>query len=485
MKSIRRQLTSRLLASLFLLVTLCGAILFHTMKKTLVSEYDSALEAKARALASLVMQEAGGKIEFEFADELMPVFGDSPRPDYFEIWLEDGRVIARSHSLGSDNLPRLPGTFPKPRIVGQRLPDGRDGRAVTIQFLPHPDPDPDEGAGTGETAVQGHPQAQLIIAQGRESLDRTLHHLLLRIIGAGLALPLGIALIVWLVVKKGLRPLDRLATEAAAVDPHHLQHRFTESAMPNELLPICRRLNDLLERIEGAFVRERRFSDDIAHELRTPIAELRSLSEVALLCPQNEALGRKALHEARAISLQMEQLVGTLLMLARCEAGIQKVILEGADLGEMIEQAWAPCREQAGERGLTCGWEVAGGLTVQTDKTMLQSVLGNLFSNAVAHAPEGGRIRIQATGTAQAICLVVENTNSSLNAEDLPRLFEPFWQKDSSRTDSAHSGLGLSLVEAMCRPLNIEVRASLPERDLFQIILSFRTYSGETPMGGD
>jgi two-component system sensor histidine kinase QseC len=345
-------------------------------------------------------------------------------------------------------------------------------RIVGIAFMPQLEPvKPGRMKAGKPRGNQLH--ALLVFARSRRELDFTLSVLLLAIGGTGLVLPIGIALIVQSLVKQGLRPLDRVASEAAAIDSRSLQHRFPVAELPLELQPICQRLNDLLERIQAAFARERRFTGDVAHELRTPIAELYSLTEVALMCSEDEPLNQSTVREALIIARQMDRLVSALLALARCEAGIQKMTCESIQLHEALEQVWMSYAGRASLRGLAHTAEIASGLCIRTDRAMLLSVLGNLFSNAIDHAPEGGRIDIRAGSSGKTVVLSIRNTHEGLTDEDLPHLLEPFWQKDAARTDSTHSGLGLSLVAAFCRLMDVPLSLKLNGNDEFAVELTF------------
>lgn len=487
MNTIRRQLTVRLLAGLLLLVAIFGGLLYATLEQTLTGEFDNTLLAKARSVAMLFMLEKGGTLEFEFSEEIMPAFRASADPDYFAVWCDDGRLMQSSSSFGPRDLPPFATANEQPSFNDMPLPSGNPGRAVHFAFRAHLDPDQDEILPPRPASwprFAAPPRLVIMLAQNREPLDRLLGRLSLLLWALGLAFPLAIALVVLEGVRRGLRPLDRLATAAAAMEMRHLARRFPEAGLPGELQPIAHRLNELLERIgrafkeiEAAYQRERRFNDDVAHELRTPIAELHSLAEVALLYPGNPALGRKALEETLAISRQMEQLVSALLALARCEAGIQKPNQEAVALSEATRQAWHSHESRADASGITCRWETADGLIITADRVLLGSVLGNLVSNAVTYCPAGGEIQIavgRAAENAGAIALRIANTNATLAAEDLPHIFEPFWQKDAARTDTSHSGLGLAVVGAMCRVMGVAVSASLPQPDRFEITLVFQ-----------
>ena len=124
-------------------------------------------------------------------------------------------------------------------------------------------------------------------------------------------------------VMSGLSPLRRLADYTATIDSKSLGSRYNTAHLPDELQPVVRRLNELLERLEHAFAREKHLTADMAHELKTPIAEFRSLSEVALKWPDDAGFVNSALADACEISKQMDRIVSVLLALGRCESGIQ------------------------------------------------------------------------------------------------------------------------------------------------------------------
>lgn len=440
MSSIRRALTVRLVGGLLLVLGALGALLYLLVKDQLTAQFDAALEEKARVLSSLMKQE-GDRFELELEDAPMPEFARAVDPEYFQISL-GGLPFLRSPSLGDGNLNWRDGDIP--------LPDGRPGRMTTLTFPVRVEKAPP----TGRPAT-----ATLAVARGRAPLDQGLRSVRRAIGAVGLCLLVLIPALVIPVVRGRLRPLDDVAGQAATIDARSLDQRFRAEDLPAELQPIARRLNDLLQRLSGAFERERRFSADVAHELRTPIAELRALAEVALLAPESPASARQ-FQDVLGAALQMERLVTALLTLARCESGRQPVSPEPVSLGHALSEAWSPLAEKARLKNLKVSL-FAGDALVTTDKLMLASILGNLLSNAVEYAPAGGAVGWTiATGEA-GVEVAVSNTNGDLQPADLERAFEPFWRKDAARSDGQHGGLGLSLVAAFARLIGAEVRLAL------------------------
>ncbi len=470
MRSIRRRLTIALIACFAALSGLGGATLFFFARSALRGAFDRALEAKARALAMLVEWERDGSLEFEFADELLPDFITGPAPEYFELLQPDGQVREASDSLAGRRLPRRAATPEAPVFGDMRLPDGRPGRAIWLSFVPKleltgdtqaPEENnakdektrSDSGAAGSGTAVT------MIVARDRAALDQALAQL------AGL-------LSYW-AVRLGLAPLDSLAARVSEIGAETLSRRIEDIRMPSELRPIRRKLNDLLDRLESAFSRERQFTGNVAHELRTPIAELRSMAEVALAWPDDEDMARRSLESALDIARQMERIVAALLSLARIEAGALPLERAPVDLAAAIGEAWKAFEEQARAKGLRVEFDLAPQAELIADRAILRAALQNVFGNAVEYAPRGGEIRCRIARNGEGVAAIVENTQTGLTQEEIERVFDPFWRSDPSRTDSSHSGLGLTLVGSFMRCLGGRAEAALARGDRFRITLSF------------
>jgi len=268
-----------------------------------------------------------------------------------------------------------------------------------------------------------------------------------------------------------LRPLDALAQQAVAIQPEDLSSRFPSSSMPVELQPIAEQLNRLLERIDLAFRRERYLTAGMAHELYTPIAELSSVTDLALKWPEDQEATSAVTNNAHAIALQMQQLVEALLSLSRCESGLQEITCERVDIIELLENIRGSVEEQLETKKIKLTWEMESEVCVETDRTMLEAVLKNLFKNASEYTPEGGVLSCRVRSSAEGYEVAFANTNEGLVAEDLEHLFEPMWRKDKSRTGSSHGGLGLAVAERFCNVLGIQLVATLPQPDQFQITL--------------
>jgi len=475
MTSIRRQLIFQLLIGLSILFAAASTGLFFYSRDAFISQFDASLEAKI--LSFMKMSEIENKngqisIELEFNDFPIPEYQPSPEAEYYQVWFFDGSSRARSPSLAMDDLPRFAEKNEGVVIKDILLPDGRSGRAAGAWFSPAPDIELKQ-QGYKEDALEN--ELQIVIAGSREKLDDTLITLLVGYIITGIVLIAGIIMIVPWSAIRGLKPLDRIATETAGIETTNLTYRFPIEGLPDELLPISNRLNELLDRLGAAFLRERRFNADIAHELRTPIAELRILAEVSLKRAPDEEyydVSQKRFKDVVDIARQMEKLVTTLLAIARCESSSKTLELESIDLIELIKRTCLLYQEEGAKRNIAFEIKLPDAAFATSDKTVLSAVLTNLFSNALVHTPNGGSVCCNVDAAGDGFLFKLTNTNNQLVPEDIDHLFEPLWKKDKSRTDSESNGLGLSLVAAYTGILGMKLKAELPKNDLFEITLS-------------
>ena len=193
------------------------------------------------------------------------------------------------------------------------------------------------------------------------------------------------AIFIRLAVRSGLKPLDRLASGAAQIDAQSLETRLEEKEMPDELRPIAETLNDLLARLESSFARERRFSADLAHELRTPVASLKSLGEVALKWPEQAT--SENYKDVCEIAGRMADTIESMLLLARLEEGSLQAKSEPLDLIALVNEQVKLVAESAAAARLDMNLNLSDTQPLSSDRELLSIVISNLLRNAVTHAP--------------------------------------------------------------------------------------------------
>jgi two-component system sensor histidine kinase QseC len=447
MKTIRRQLTRKLLVTLGLLIGAGGLGVYLCARTALLAQFDAALRAKAQAITTLTERQ-GNHLEIEFSDEHMPDF-EVGGSDFFELRQADEKLVEGSRSLRGAHLPLRYGTLEAPLAWNLTLPNGQPGRAAGLKFHPQDSDDQPEDASPAE--------AILVVATLRHDLDRTLATLQLVLAGGGLLMLATTALVVPRVLRRELTPLQQLAQEAGRIDAASLSARFPAEGLPGELAPITGRLNELLARLEDSFERERRFSSDVAHEFRTPVAELRSLAELAIKLP--DARASDADHQTLAIALHMESMLKHLLALARGEQGDLPAQCERVALTPLIQDVCEQFKAKAAARQLVFHCRIPPDAATITDSTLLRSILKNLVDNAVEYAPPGGTVDVEANANNGLLTLRVINTVENLGESDLPHLFERFWRRDPARSPDGHTGLGLSLARVFAQSLGCKLTA--------------------------
>ncbi len=460
MISIRRQLTRELLLAFLVLLGVGLAALYFAARDELIEQFDDALRAKAAAISSLALPHEHGPRP-DAGDQLFRNFSAEHPHDFFEVRAPDGDVLMRSDSLGPADLPASSRTSERPHIWNIRLPNGDAGRALAVEFRPD---DGDDWHHPGPPL----PPLELVVASASAPLNEALTELLALGGACGLLGVMATGWVVSRVLRRGLQPLDHLGEQAAGITADSLTTRFATAGMPTELAPIAGRLNELLARLEISFERERRFSADLAHELRTPLAELRSLAECALKWPETRDPATDA--EVLAAATQMQSIVTSLLALARAEQQQLVANVAPVNLAELAREAWAPHAARAQERGLRVLWNLAPA-TANADPTLLRSILGNLFENAADYASAGGEIEIALESDANATRLRVVNTVDSLDSADVAKMFDRFWRKEAARSGGRHFGLGLSLSRMFAQAMGWTLTAQLDARGRLEIIL--------------
>ena len=275
--SIERSL-ARQTAAIVVIVTLVAfSVLCVLGARYLRDRFDDVLLAKATGIAALVELDEED-IHIDYFENLMPEYGaGAATPFYLHVRGPDGVDMLKSGSLEGGALLRDGGPPDADFYRDITLPNGENGRQIVMPFQPRID---EEDGGAGPDAV-GDISMVLAVARRRGDLDRALWTLYGALAGVSLIMTAVLVFGIRSAVRDGFRPLREGSQQIERLDATNLSTRIQLTRTPEELAPIVNELNHLLERVERAMQRESRFSADVAHELRTPLAELRTLAEVA------------------------------------------------------------------------------------------------------------------------------------------------------------------------------------------------------------
>jgi signal transduction histidine kinase len=291
----------------------------------------------------------------------------------------------------------------------------------------------------------GSQQAHAIAVQDHAA---ELHELLTR---SALALAIVAVLSValgWFIADRGLRPLRTITAAAREISAASLSERLALTGPGDEIKELADTFDGLLARLEASFRAQRQFIANAAHELRTPLARQRVISQVALANPHASIESLRTAHErVLASGAQQQQLIDALLTLARGQAGLDKH--EPFDLADLASKILAARQSEAQHRNLTL--HAALGPAQATGSPHLAERLAtNLIDNALRHNLPGGQIQVVTGTRGSRAVLVVANTGPAVPASAVDGLFQPFQRLATDRTNRGEGlGLGLSIVQAI------------------------------------
>jgi len=242
-----------------------------------------------------------------------------------------------------------------------------------------------------------------------------------------------------------LRPVDDLTTAARRVSLQDLSARLPVPGGDPQLGRLCEAWNEMLGRLEEAAARQQRFTSDASHELRTPLSFVRASAELALRQQRTPEDYRQALAEIRERTVEMGQILDGLLEMARADAGAAPVMLARIDWRRPVEDAFEQMRPLAAGKNLDYRLESPGvALPVLGDPAWLRRLALLLIDNAIKFTAEAGAVHVLLRAHGQDYRLEVSDTGCGISPEDLPRVFERFYQADPSRSTGG-AGLGLSI----------------------------------------
>ena len=481
MKSIRQELTTRLLAGSAILL-LIGSLLLCLLVRSILQEgFDDALLAKAQTMATLTTRE-GQLIESELNSDIMPEFDDDENPEFFQLRFQDGSLINESESM-EDLESEFPTLGTKNIVFGNiGLEDDDPGRYILLRTRPileEPDEEEEEEAADEEDVIFEIPDnvdadtatVTIFLARSRESLDQMLLLIYSSVGGIVLLTLTGMVWVVRSSIQRGLSPVESINSQIDEIDPETMGEPVHLESPPSELQTIIQALNQLLDRMNQVITRERRFTSDVAHELRTPVSELRTACEVGGLTPEDEETTKLFFEDINEIALQMEKVVSNLLSLSRWEQDEVQIEKEEVELRALVENCWEHFSSDAESKQIELDCRIDPGTQLETDREKFEMIVQNLLENAIAYSIPGSRIRCLVEPGNPSIQLMFENQPTNLCKEDLDHLFDRFWRKEKARSEVNHSGLGLSIVKALADMLHIEIHPEIIDEQWFRMRL--------------
>jgi two-component system heavy metal sensor histidine kinase CusS len=299
------------------------------------------------------------------------------------------------------------------------------------------------------TGVAGQPPATVVVAVNIE------HHQMFmqafqKSLWWAIAASIGLtALLGWIAARRGLAPVREMAQVAQGISANRLGERLQPESVPTELMQLAIAFNDMLARLEGSFTRLSDFSSDLAHELRTPISNLMTQTQVAISKARSADQYREVLYSNLEEYERLARMISDMLFLAKADNRLIVPSSEMVDLAAEAQELFGFYEAFAEEQGVSL--VLAGTGIARGDRLMLRRALSNLLSNAIRHTSRGLSVRVQIElHDSGEIELCVENPGEGIEPEHLPRLFDRFYRIDPSRQKAGEgAGLGLAITKSI------------------------------------
>ena len=421
-----------------LLVTFAVISLYLVLVSELDKSTDFFLADKVHVLQTMLRERPGDEDALREEVELESA---ARRYEHFYICLRDNRNVPVLITPGMTNQLNLTQLAEQTRIHPDRTirMKGEDGTAFRVISALAP---VGLSASLTDTLL-----IAVDVSQKEELLARYRLWFCLILLASAVMFPV----VGYQVARHGIRPVEQMATTARHISSTNLRERILPDGYPSELATLAGTFNQMLDRLEESFERISRFSADIAHDLRTPVNNIRGEAEVALARARTSGEYRDVIESCLEEAVRLSDLIGDLLFLARAESPLSHLRRERVDVGEVLGQVREYYDALATEGGvLLITTVIAEPLIAELDRTLLQRAIGNLVTNALAHTPPGGIVALNAGGDSSTMHIMVSDTGVGIPAEALPKVFDRFFRVDSARShDAGGTGLGLAIVKSI------------------------------------
>jgi len=425
-RTLRRQLIAWLAGPLFVLWSVSTIIDYDIAKRFVNLAYDRALLEAALDIGRQV-KVVNNRIYVDLPEVALQFLQthESGTLHYLVTGPNDEFIS------GEPDLPRLPDDPSADRV---RYYDdeylGREIRAVAIRVPVEP------GSGRGAVQIQ--------VAERITARDEFAREIILRMVLPQAILILLAGFAVWYGVGRGLAPLSTLRREIESRSHRDLS-ALSEEQAPQEVRPLIHAMNDLLARLGAAMSAQQRFIADAAHQLRTPIAGLKTQTELALRQSQLDDV-HSALRQLQTATEQSTRLVNQLLSLARAEPGAKREhAAERLDLAGVAREATTEWVPRAIARNIDLGYDGEDAAAwIEGDSFLVREMLGNLIDNAIRYTQSGGQVTVRVAAARNDVVLTVEDNGPGIPESERQRVFERFYRVLGSGAEGC--GLGLAIV---------------------------------------
>lgn len=464
MKSIRQSLVRQLTTLITFILFIVLLFLDISVDTYVDKQFDDSLEQKGKSLANLISYK-DNSLQLSMLTDVMTEFSRTENGEYFQIW-SNNDLLKYSSTLSQTpefNFNRTELLLGEHRIAQSNLPDGESGRVFLFKFIPVND--------DNQTEVQA--PISLVFARSSATLERILILIDVVFLLTAIGTAFFVRYLVNKIVSKGLKPITLLNKQIREIDISNELDQFKIDYPPSEIKTIIDELNQFLIENRALLKNEKRLTSDIAHELKTPITELMSVSEIAIKYPENEEVIENYKDDVLSISTRMKNIVESLLLLNKVNTEQFHLTMIDIDLSDKVLCILERLAITSPNLEQRINTNISDNIVITNDVFSLEAILTNLINNAVYYSPEESEVSIELIINKQPELKISNKTLQNITIADIDNMFEPLWQKDQARTSETHFGLGLAIVRKLAERANIKISVKLDKDNVITFSVLF------------
>jgi signal transduction histidine kinase len=464
--------------SAFFLIALASALagfsvlLYGIVERNLTKQFHDRMHAAINTLLAAIEDEPDD-VKWEDSDHTVAIGAEAGLEDIrWAVFNQDGQTVDHSGNLTAEEERELAEVIRVELVRETSDPEGtvhthirRGDRDYLTAYRAAEFPKPVEQRTNVEFA-----RLAVAVMLSNESLDRKLHQLALLVGGLSVGTFLIAAIAGRWYCIKALRPVRIMAERARSVNAADFQIRLPVTNRQDELTELARAFNSLLDQLQGAFERQKRFTGDAAHQLRTPLTVLQGQIDVTLRRPRTPEEYNRTLSLLREQATEMHQAVEGLLYLARAEGEGQPPVFEEGDVGTWLKRQLERWNTHPRHDDLVI--EIQPDIRLSTSFALLNQLIHNLVDNAFKYSARGSKVIVKAERQDAELVLTVQDHGIGITKEDQPVIFEPFFRSISARRSGVPGvGLGLPIVQRIAESLQgrIEFESTAGEGSTFRL----------------
>jgi len=439
------------LSSLLILMIFYQQVVSITIERTdeeLIEEiYEYAEMLNSSGMESLI-EDLISEVETENEDEF-----------FFQLFSNDGKVIMSSDlttwkglSTDTSQLKRLSDNKTPPMFETIEIPT-KDFKVRTV-ISP-----------IGSSKIM---QMGLSLEEKEEYLNIFRNLILMLLIPVSVMA----AIVGWFMAKKALRGVEEVTRTAENITKGAYEERVNVENRSNEIDRLADTFNKMVEKLHALIKGMREITDNIAHDLRSPLTRIRGIAEMNLFREGSKEEFKKMAVNTVEECDNLIMMINTMLDITEVEAGVNEKVIERVDLSQLINEACELFIQIAGNKKINIITELPDDTIIHTDRAQLQRIVTNLLENSLKYTPENGEIHVSLKQNKDEILLQVKDNGIGISKSDLPKIFERFYRCDTSRTEPG-VGLGLSLVKALVEAFggSISVNSDLNKGSEFTVTM--------------